>query len=447
MIDVLRYIEKMKEMYEGERITAQGPRNMADGGRIGLFGGGFLKLLYKGKSGLQLGKVQKDLVNKYRKEGMSLIDAITKGNKEGFEIVNQRKLKIVKDKMSEVNIQSDDYVDLIDEHIKLTDPEFYKDIKRWDQTRPSLADKSRAQFFPDWAEARYGEDYRTVLERGQTREIQKSIDPNIKEPLSPADQMVSDIDDMNKANLDELLEGRKKNAYGGRIGYADKNAGKLVQSRNQYGPFTIVKKIGGPQMIDYDVLEKVVKKANTGNKFFTEEEISKAYAEATGQTNVTKRKITTTKGTTIVTYKKLNTPEIKKAGILETKKDKISKVFNEILAMDKAVPEVDLGKYEGRRISKYRRYIIHQTGIGTTNVDNIIKTLPNYKNNAKAFKYLEKSGLATTDLINKSLSDQLNFAVDAAKGKPIFIGVKNINFADPNYTTMRIAKTNWNKNK
>ena len=35
MIDVLRYIEKMKEMYEGERITAQGPRNMADGGRIG----------------------------------------------------------------------------------------------------------------------------------------------------------------------------------------------------------------------------------------------------------------------------------------------------------------------------------------------------------------------------------------------------------------------------
>ena len=111
--------------------------------------------------------------------------------------------------------------------------------------------------------------------------------------------------------------------------------------------------------IDYDVLEKVVKKANTGNKFFTEEEISKAYAEATGNTNVTKRKITTTKGTTVVTYKKINTPDIAKVGILESKKDKISKVFNEILAMDKAVPEVDLGKrYEGRRISKYRRYII-----------------------------------------------------------------------------------------
>ena len=34
MIDVLRYIEKMKEMYEGERITAQEPRNMAQGGEV-----------------------------------------------------------------------------------------------------------------------------------------------------------------------------------------------------------------------------------------------------------------------------------------------------------------------------------------------------------------------------------------------------------------------------
>ena len=34
MIDVLRYIEKMKEMYEGERITAHGPRNMYAGGQL-----------------------------------------------------------------------------------------------------------------------------------------------------------------------------------------------------------------------------------------------------------------------------------------------------------------------------------------------------------------------------------------------------------------------------
>ena len=34
-MNVLDYIEKIKEMYEGERITAQEPRNMAHGGRIG----------------------------------------------------------------------------------------------------------------------------------------------------------------------------------------------------------------------------------------------------------------------------------------------------------------------------------------------------------------------------------------------------------------------------
>ena len=38
-MSILNYIEKMKEMYEGERITAQGPRNMAHGGMIGKPGG------------------------------------------------------------------------------------------------------------------------------------------------------------------------------------------------------------------------------------------------------------------------------------------------------------------------------------------------------------------------------------------------------------------------
>ena len=33
-MNVLDYIEKMKEMYEGERITAQEPRNMYAGGQL-----------------------------------------------------------------------------------------------------------------------------------------------------------------------------------------------------------------------------------------------------------------------------------------------------------------------------------------------------------------------------------------------------------------------------
>ena len=61
-MSILDYIEKIKRENEGPRITAQEPRNMAQEPRIELAGGGWLwKLLYKGKPGLQVGKVQKDL--------------------------------------------------------------------------------------------------------------------------------------------------------------------------------------------------------------------------------------------------------------------------------------------------------------------------------------------------------------------------------------------------
>jgi len=194
-----------------------------------------IKDMYKGVKGLQHGAIERKLRKEYIETGMNKFKAYDKAMHDAFDIVNQKKLKIVQDKMSEINIQSDDYVDLIDEYIRLIEPDFYKDIKRWDNNRPDLADKQRALFFPDWAEARYGEDYEGVLQNRQAQALRESIDPNFKEPLSPADQMVSDIDDMNKANIDEIFKGRKKNAtggiaellgeprsgYGGRIGLAD----------------------------------------------------------------------------------------------------------------------------------------------------------------------------------------------------------------------------------
>ena len=195
--------------------------------RMGFWKGGLLKFLYQGKPGLQHGAHYNRLMKQYKSQGMDLFKSSEKAMAEASEITRNKKIKIVQDQMNKTNIHDDEYVVLIDEHIRLNDYEFYKDIKRWDQTRPSLADKQRALFFPDWAEARYGDDYLTVLERGQTREIQQSIDPNFKEPLSPADQMVSDIDDMNKANIDEIFEGRKKNAYGGRIGFQDGKSAHL----------------------------------------------------------------------------------------------------------------------------------------------------------------------------------------------------------------------------
>ena len=170
--------------------------------------------IFKGLAGIMQGKISKELIKKYKDEGMDLIDAITKGNQEADQLVKQRKLTFLKDKFQDTNILTDDYVRLIDEEIKLNDPELFKTIRQFEKNnRPALADKMRALRHPDWAEATFGEDYMTVLERGQTRELLSQVNPNIKERT-----VLDDIDDMNKANIDELFGGRKRNADGGLAG-------------------------------------------------------------------------------------------------------------------------------------------------------------------------------------------------------------------------------------
>ena len=71
----------------------------------------------------------------------------------------------------------------------------------------------RALRHPEWAAANFGEDYMTVLENRQVQGINRmmeDIDPNIKER-----SLVDDIDDMNKANIDDFFGKRRKNADGG----------------------------------------------------------------------------------------------------------------------------------------------------------------------------------------------------------------------------------------
>jgi len=172
--------------------------------------------IFKGLKGIMQSKVAKELIKKYRDQGMDFIDAVIKGNNEANEIITQKKLNFLKDKMYDTNVFDDDYVKLIDKEIELTDPELFKDIKQFEKNnRPELADKMRALRFPDWAEANFGEDYIGVLEQRQNQGIKtmmEKIDPNIKERT-----FVDDIDDMNKANIDDLFGKRRKNAYGGLI--------------------------------------------------------------------------------------------------------------------------------------------------------------------------------------------------------------------------------------
>jgi len=187
-------------------------KGFAAGGRVGFSGGG----IFRGLKGIQLGKVQKDLIKKYKDQGMDFIEAVTKGTDEGTQIVNNKKLNFLKTKFDNTNVYSDDYVKLIDEEIRLNDPEMFKDIRQFELNgRPELADKMRALRHPEWAEANFGEDYLTVLENRQVQGINRmmeDIDPNIKER-----SVLDDIDDMNRANIDDLF-GRKKNAAGGRVG-------------------------------------------------------------------------------------------------------------------------------------------------------------------------------------------------------------------------------------
>ena len=212
-----------KEFFEAQGIDTQpfleGMQPLlykANGGRIG-FKKGFG--IFKGLPGIQLGRIEKELIKKYKREDAerSLIDIIKQSNEEANQIVNKRKLDYINDLMKDTNILDEKYVNLIDEEIRINDPELFKTIKQFEANeRPALADKMRALRHPDWAEANYGEDYMSALEQGQVREINKMMDdlPDVQERT-----LVDDIDDMNKANIDEIM-GRKKNAIGGRITFA-----------------------------------------------------------------------------------------------------------------------------------------------------------------------------------------------------------------------------------
>ena len=113
--------------------------------RKDLAGGGFIKQLYRGIKGLQQGKIEKELINKYRGQGMDLLEAINKANPEANQIVKNRKLKAIQDKLNETNVLTDDYVKLIDEEIKLNDPELFQTLRQFEKNnRSDLADKMRA---------------------------------------------------------------------------------------------------------------------------------------------------------------------------------------------------------------------------------------------------------------------------------------------------------------
>ena len=118
-------------------------------------------------------------------------------------------------KQDDWNVFSPRYDEYLDAQIVKRDKLYT--WKEWENTPEAIKNKVRAELNPDWAEARFGDNWLEVLDKQRTSEIEQSIDPNFKEPLSSEQQLVRDIDEMNKANIDEIIRGRKKNASGGLV--------------------------------------------------------------------------------------------------------------------------------------------------------------------------------------------------------------------------------------
>ncbi len=219
----------------------------SQGGRIG-YGVGGITRVYQLLRGVNKTKPLKGLVEKlikqYKSEGMEFIEAIKKAQTEAAGIRYESKMKIIDDAMKNTNVYSDDYVNLLDMKIKLEDPDFAKDYMNFSET---LKNKTRARTDEGWAEANFGENYSEQMDIARSKEINESIDPNFKEPLSPSDQMASDIDDMNKANIDDYFGTRKKQTSGGltRIGYSNGSEGTALAIEESLEAFQRYLKAGG----------------------------------------------------------------------------------------------------------------------------------------------------------------------------------------------------------
>jgi hypothetical protein len=210
--------KNLEQKIQLDNFDPKDRKGSALGGRIGYGVGGIAKVyqLLRGVNKTKpLRGLEEKLIKQYKSEGMEFIEAIKKAQTETGGIRYESQMKIIDDAMKDTNVYSDDYVDLLDMKIKLEDPDFGKQFKNFPE---NLKNKTRSRTDPDWAEANFGENYNEQMDIARSKEINESIDPNFKEPLSPSDQMASDIDDMNTANVDDFFGTRKKQASGGLAG-------------------------------------------------------------------------------------------------------------------------------------------------------------------------------------------------------------------------------------
>ena len=140
--------------------------------------------------------------------------------------------------------------------------------------------------------------------------------------------------------------------------------------------------------------------------------------------------------------------------LLETPEEKVNRVFTEALSTDTAtdISVVDRAKVKvASRASVWRANIADKTDLDQNFVNKILNKNPDYIKNKKLFDYLGQSQLLLTDLKDLPLKDQLAYAEEALKGRPVYTGItrkgQNKLMRDPAHKVMEFALRNFIANE
>ena len=140
--------------------------------------------------------------------------------------------------------------------------------------------------------------------------------------------------------------------------------------------------------------------------------------------------------------------------LLETPEEKVNRVFTEALSTDTPVDisVVDRAKVKvASRASVWRANIADKTDLDQNFVNKILNKNPDYIKNKKLFDYLGQTQLLLTDLKDLPLKDQLAYAEEALKGRPVYTGItrkgQNKLMRDPAHKVMEFALRNFIANE
>jgi len=278
-----------------------------------------------------------------------------------------------------------------------------------------------------------------------------SIESIIEEISTPTERVVDLADDLTPGPLREELKGtfdptqetyedylRRINArYGGRA----KPKRGLVDEPGSYGG-----KVFEPKL---DIFEDIVLKFNQGTEY---KSITDVLAEYTKRTKDPFTKKMVSKGLTRGSKaEKLIKPVL---SLLETPEDKVNRVFTEALSTDTAtdISVVDKAKVKvAARASVWRANIADKTNLDQAFVNRILNKNPDYIKNKKLFDYLGQTQLLLTDLKDLPLKDQLAYAEQALKGRPVYTGItkkgQNKLMRDPAHKIMEFSLRNFIANE